>query len=108
MGSDIGTESHNPSSPQSVSESTTSSVYPSNFTSTALSPALVQTTSSFGSDFSNLAVSSSDYSTMPTGYGYETSFQNTQMMANEPSWDFGSSSNPEDFDLTSTIPYTMA
>ncbi|CRG91883.1 transcriptional regulator Medusa [Talaromyces islandicus] len=108
MGSDIGTESQNPSSPQSVSESTTSSVYPSNFTSTALSPALVQTTSSFSSDFSNLAVSSADYSTMQTGYGYETTFQPHPMMANEPSWDFGSSSNPEDYDLSSTIPYTMA
>ncbi|KAH8699219.1 transcriptional regulator medusa [Talaromyces proteolyticus] len=106
IGSDIGTESQNPSSPQSVSESTTSSVYPVSFTSANLSPAMMQTTSSLGSDFNTaMAVSGPDYSTLPTAYGYDASFQPNPMMANEPSWDFGSSSNPEDFDLTSNIPY---
>jgi hypothetical protein len=107
MSSDLGTESHNASSPQSVAESATSSVYPVNFSSSTLSPSLVQVTSGFDPKFATtLAGPTPGYPAMATPYRFRQTFQPDQMLLNEPSWDFNVSSRPEDFD--DYIPYTMA
>lgn len=109
MSSDLGTESHNASSPQSVAESTASSAYPVNFSAATLSPALVQVTSGFDPEFSvSLAGPSPSYTAMATSYSYQPTFQPDQVLLHEPSWDFNAVSRPEDYDYSSNIPYTMA
>lgn len=108
MSSDLGTESHNASSPQSVAESATSSVYPVNFSSATLSPSLMQATSGYDHELvATLAGPTSGYPAMATPYQFQPNFQPDQVLFNEPSWDFNAASRPEDFNYSSN-PYSMS
>ncbi|KAI7973010.1 hypothetical protein EIK77_001584 [Talaromyces pinophilus] len=109
MSSDLGTESHNASSPQSVAESSASSAYPVNFSSATFAPSLMPVTSGLDSDFAvTLSGPSPGYpATMGTSFQFEPTFQHDQSLMNQPSWDFTPSSQAEDFNYMN-IPYSMA
>ncbi|QGA18558.1 hypothetical protein EYB26_006243 [Talaromyces marneffei] len=109
MSSDLGTESHTASSPQSVAESTASSAYPVNFSSATFAPSLMPVTSGLDPDF---AVTHSGphpgyTATMGHSFQFEPTFQSDQALVHQPSWDFTSSSQTEDFNYMN-IPYSMA
>ncbi|EED22390.1 transcriptional regulator Medusa [Talaromyces stipitatus ATCC 10500] len=108
MSSDLGTESLRASSPQSIAESTASNAYPVNFSSATFAPSLMPVTSGLDSEFAvTLSGPTPGYpATMGAPYQFEPNFQPDQALMNQPSWDFTTSSQGEDFNYMN-IPYTM-